>query len=315
MPAVTEVGQSSNDIRRHQANFFDENPPLYPWPQLLRKSGLWRVYKPREAIWKQGFEALGMSPDDRILDVGCGTGIWLDRLGHQYGTVGVGVDVSTDSLRTAYSEALETHKFMCADATLLPLSDGEFDAVFSLDVLEHVPHQDRFLKELVRVIKPGGGLMLWSINRNQRYTWNWVLDKLGVDIYQRVAHDPFLLPDVSATITHLAAAGMEIKSQVFFNSFFTLALDEAIMVTVSLFKRMGLFEGRGRIRDSLGTAFLIVTDLLTRGLLRVLQWLDQPWLRKGYSNGFLVIASKRGPIIPSVEQAFVLESSLVAEVE
>ena len=116
-------------------------------------------------------------------------------------------------------------------------------------------------------------------------------------------------------VDHLEKLGLQIHSVDLFNSCFRLGADEVIMVTVSLLQRLGLFEGRGRVRDSLGRTFLTISDLLTRGLMGVLQWLDQPWNRKGYSNGFLVIASKSGTIIPAVEPAFLLESSLGAEVE
>ena len=145
-------------------------------------------------MWKVAFENLGLKPGDKILDVGCGSGIWLDRLRQQFGVDGVGVDISTNSLKDAAHASSEDIAFVGGDISHLPFKDGFFDAVFSLDVLEHVVEQDLCLREMVRVLKPGGRLLLWTLNQKQRYTWNWWLERMGVDIYERVAHDPSLFP-------------------------------------------------------------------------------------------------------------------------
>ena len=58
--------ESSTAVSQDQAEFFDESPPLYPWPRLLRLAGLGRVCKPREAKWKQGFEDLALKPGDKV---------------------------------------------------------------------------------------------------------------------------------------------------------------------------------------------------------------------------------------------------------
>lgn len=280
--------------REYQEHFFDEHAPLYPWPKILRSVGLNRVYKPREAMWKVAFESLGLKPGDKILDVGCGSGIWLDRLRQQFGVDGVGVDISTNSLKDAVHASSKDISFLGGDISYLPIQDNFFDVVYSLDVLEHVVEQDSCLREMVRVLKPGGRLLLWTLNQKQRYTWNWWLERIGVDIYERVAHDPALFPDVSEVHEQLASEGVTVQKLELFNSFFTLALDEAIMVIVNLFERLDFFRGEGKLADFVGRVFLWVTDIISRNLLGFLHWLDQPWIKRGYSNGFLVIARKTG---------------------
>jgi len=276
----------------YQAAFFDDQPPLYPWPNLLRSSGLSRVCKPREAMWKYALEGLGMVQGDRVLDVGCGTGVWLDRLKKHFGIRGIGVDISKSSLKTAVSKSSPELGFLCGDGPHLPFTEGYFDVVVSLDVLEHVEDQKGCLREMTRVLKPGGSFFLWTLNRAQRYTWNWWLDKIGIDIYDRVAHDPMLLPDVSKVRDLLDNSGMVVNRLVPFNSFFTLAMDEAIMLIVSAFDKLGLFETEGWLSRNLGKGFLATVDLFSRSALPFLSWLDRPWTRRGYSNGVLVIARR-----------------------
>ena len=90
------------------------------------------------------------------------------------------------------------------------------------------------------MLKPGGRVFLWSINRSQQFTWNWVLAKLGVDVFERVAHEPARLPDPVTVVDQLDAAGLSVESLDYFNAFFTLALDEAIMIVIEFMKRLGM---------------------------------------------------------------------------
>jgi ubiquinone/menaquinone biosynthesis C-methylase UbiE len=282
--------------REYQEHFFDEHAPLYPWPRMLRSAGLNRVFKPREVMWKSAFQSLGLMPGEKVLDVGCSSGIWLDRLRQQFGVDGVGVDISANSLRDAVRASSKDIAYVGGDISYLPLQDGLFDVVFCLDVLEHVADQDRCLREMVRVLKPGGRLLLWTLNRKQRYTWNWWLGKMGIDIYERVAHDPALFPNATEVQNELESAGTTVERLEFFNAFFTLALDEIIMLTVSIFERFHLFNRDGKFTVFVGRLFLKLTDIFSRNLTGFLHWLDRPWIRRGYSNGFLVIVRKRGNV-------------------
>lgn len=92
----------------------------------------------------------------RVLDVGAGTG-YLQDLVDDY----VGLDISA-SARSYF------HKpFVQASATEMPFRDGEFDALWSIWVLEHVPKPEQALVEMRRVVKDGGLLYLepaWNCN-------------------------------------------------------------------------------------------------------------------------------------------------------
>ena len=104
-----------------------------------------------------------LSDDARVVDVGCGTGMNLRALVRP-GMKAVGIDGRRDGL-----EGGGAVPFVQADATRLPLQDHWADAVFALDVLEHVDDA-AVLDELHRVLRVGGTLIatvpaftfLWS---------------------------------------------------------------------------------------------------------------------------------------------------------
>lgn len=283
---------ANSSLRESQAQFFDSNPPLYPWPHLLRKYGLRRLYKPREAFWGQALNELELDEGISLLDLGCGTGIWLERLAKEYEIRGTGIDVSQESLATANAETNHGCTFALGDGYRLPFADGEFDCVISLDTLEHVSDHEGFLREMQRVVKPHGKLFLWSINRQQKYTWNWLLERLGVDVFDRVAHDPNIIPDPSQVARQLGSEDVRIERLDYFNAFFSLALDEVIMIAVSLLKRLKFFTADDGIRDAAGAVFLTLSHVATKLLWRILNAMDRPWQANGLSNGFLLVAAK-----------------------
>ena len=122
---------------------------------------------------------LGIKSEDyvgkRILDAGCGTGeygIWYARRG-AYVT---GVDLSQPSMRIAreYSEreGIDNIRFEKQSVLKLDFPDESFDYVFSMGVLHHTPDPNGGFRELCRVLRPGGVLMVSLYNRFGRLGHN-----------------------------------------------------------------------------------------------------------------------------------------------
>src|SRR4051794_36812515 len=93
----------------------------------------------------------------RILDVGCGTGANLLMLS-QYGDA-EGVDVSEDALAFCRERGLTNVKLGAAEK--LPYDDDTFDLVTALDVVEHLDDDLAGLREMHRVLRPGGRVLLF----------------------------------------------------------------------------------------------------------------------------------------------------------
>lgn len=95
------------------------------------------------------------------LEIGCGTGLILDRTA-KVAKSAVGIDISEGMLRHAVQRGLDG---VLADVTHLPFADESFDVVYSFKVLAHVKDIDLALKEMLRVTRPGGILVLEFYNR------------------------------------------------------------------------------------------------------------------------------------------------------
>lgn len=284
--------------KQYQEKFFDEHPVFYPWPHLLMETGFNKIYKLREAKIRKYLDFLKMKPREKVLDIGCGTGIFLVRVAKTYGVDGTGIDISEKSIATAKSLRLRSGQatrlhFQVGDAVQLPFANKSFDYVLSFDSLEHIQDQAISLSEMVRVLKPKGSLLVYTINRNQRYTWHFWLSKLGVPIGKRAAHDPELFLDPNWVRKELTRLGVEIKSLELFHSFFTLAVDEVIMLFLLGFKCLNLFDPSSRFKTLLGRTFLNSANFFSRLFLLPLEALEVPWKKAGYSNSFFILGEKR----------------------
>jgi SAM-dependent methyltransferase len=121
----------------------------------------------QEKSWRRGLQSCGISDGAQVLDVGCGTGRWLRRY-KQMQVRAVGLDATQDMLRRALSGGSGL-SVVAARAQRLPFPDAAFDLVSDVTVVQHIAslEQDGVLKEMARVLKPGGYLLLIELIKGE----------------------------------------------------------------------------------------------------------------------------------------------------
>jgi len=113
----------------------------------------------------------GFTADMHILDIGCGIGGSARRLADVVGCHVTGVDLSEHYITTA--DALsglvsmqDSVKFQASNALDLPFYDEHFDGIWSIQMNMNIHDKLAWLKELYRVLKPGGRLVLYEVCAN-----------------------------------------------------------------------------------------------------------------------------------------------------
>jgi ubiquinone/menaquinone biosynthesis C-methylase UbiE len=118
-------------------------------------------------------ELAALGPDERVLDVGCGTGIVARTAAARVGAGGtiVGLDMNEGMLAVARrlsAEVRPTIEWRQGDAARLPFSDAAFDVVFCQQALQFFPDRLAALREMHRVLAPDGRLAL-SVMRSTEH--------------------------------------------------------------------------------------------------------------------------------------------------
>ncbi|WP_093797413.1 class I SAM-dependent methyltransferase [Streptomyces sp. Wb2n-11] len=107
---------------------------------------------------------LGLRAGDAVLDAGCGTGRALPFLRDAVGPVGsvLGADVTPAMLEAAvHAGRSRGARLLLADVARLPVRTAALDAVFAAGLIAHLPRPSENLRELARVVRPGGLLALF----------------------------------------------------------------------------------------------------------------------------------------------------------
>jgi SAM-dependent methyltransferase len=116
-------------------------------------------------------DLLGLQPGQRVLDVGCGSGVVTRDMARRVSPSGraVGIDPSVEFLTIARDLARQdgldgVAEFREGSALAIPFGDGEFDVALAATVLVHVPGGDSAVPEMARVVRPGGRVGIFEFD-------------------------------------------------------------------------------------------------------------------------------------------------------
>lgn len=167
MTETTKPSRDSAQFAGQVNRMFDRIAGRYDLLNAVMSAGLHRRWTERAA------ERAELRPGDSVLDVCCGTGDLTLALADRVAPGGyvVGCDFSEPMLDLAREKAAEGAnqiRFEWADALQLPYDGGRFDAVTVAYGVRNFADRERGLREMVRVLRPGGRLVVLEITRPTR---------------------------------------------------------------------------------------------------------------------------------------------------
>jgi SAM-dependent methyltransferase len=145
-------------------------PEYYERMRDLETHGWWNAAM--RDVAALALSTVTLPSQGRLLDIGCGSGQTMTWFRRMYpGWSAVGIDVAWDGVSAVRRDAGQTA--FLASALDLPFPDGSFDALVTLDVLQHLPLDGgdaRALAEMHRVLRPGGILLIRTNAQTLPYT-------------------------------------------------------------------------------------------------------------------------------------------------
>jgi SAM-dependent methyltransferase len=127
---------------------------------LAARQSIYAYQEPPIDLAREILSLAGPSGHEVVADIGCGNGPYLAELARR-GHAGpvVGADLSPGMLHAAKGRAPEA-ALLVADATALPFPDGTADLTLAMHMLYHVPEPERAVRELRRITRPGGQVIV-----------------------------------------------------------------------------------------------------------------------------------------------------------
>ena len=221
MKDATQPSRESAQFSEQVQGMFDRIAGRYDLLNSLMTAGLHHSWRQRAV------DRAGVSPGDAVLDVCCGTGDLSFELAERVSPGGhvVGCDFSEPMLDLAREKAAARNapvRFEWADALELPYDEGRFDAVTVGFGVRNFADRDRGLREMARVLKPGGRLVILEFTEPSRPPFStfyslWfdrivpVLGRLtpNPDAYSYLAESVHSFPDPEGLAAKMDAAGFE----------------------------------------------------------------------------------------------------------
>ncbi|WP_052852545.1 SAM-dependent methyltransferase [Streptomyces avicenniae] len=226
--SARQVGQLYDQMAGFESDNFsgDHNLHFGYWDA---PGDTWPLERAEERFTELMIEKLRPAPGGRVLDVGCGMGTPALRLANATGGEVTGITVSHEQVKRAGARAAaagldDRVSFRWADAAALPFEDDAFDAVWALESIIHMPDRVQVLREVARVIRPGGRVVLTDFFERapvpehkrpavEKFYENWVMGPtVTIDDYPRLVREAGLrlveVADISEQVMRRTLEGI-----------------------------------------------------------------------------------------------------------
>lgn len=193
-----------------------------------------------DVVFEQLLHHLNLE-DTLLLDAGCGTGLFSAEAARRGATV-VSLDCGKNLLRETRRKGIMS--VVAGDAARMPMRDASFDVVISSECVEHTPSPSATVRELVRVLRPGGWLVVTCPNA----LWRWSCS-LANALKLRPYHGLENWPTWRELRIWATEAGLRVHQQVGLHLFpFILTATHPLL---RRFDRLGIHFGRMYVNQCL----------------------------------------------------------------
>lgn len=198
-------------------------------------------------------EHLQLGGDEAILDAGCGPGkflLHLRRAGHQGRLVGFDLSPAMiDELRAEAEDAGVQVEGMVGDIQALPFEDGTFDRVVARHMLYHVPDVVAALREMRRVCRPGGMLLISTNARTSQPLIVELLADLASAFELPWDGQPAGFFGIENAGEFLREAGLDYEVEVYSNAFVFTEPEPIVAYCASTFASIDVQPGSARYAE------------------------------------------------------------------
>jgi len=167
-----------HNIKSISEKYFDENAKEYTEDYYLSqiRHPKWQRQKSIEELVKKFLKP----SSSKIVNLGCGPGLLEESLS-SLGFFGIGIDASPEMIKLAGNRSLgknlsDKWEFIIGDCENTGLNSGEFDCVIASGLIEYMPNDEKILKEVKRLLKKDGILI---INITNFFGWSTCLNRIG----------------------------------------------------------------------------------------------------------------------------------------
>lgn len=161
-------------------------------------------------------ELNGLPAGTRVLDVGCGTGFNLQRLGER-GFVCTGLEPA-EGMRAEAIKNNPNATITDGDIEAMPYADASFDLVVCVEVIRYMADQSKSLREIARVLRPGGTAIITAaplLSLNGYALINTVTSRMQVPTFKKVKHTFFTVRGAEDAMRDAGFSSSEVKGAFF----------------------------------------------------------------------------------------------------
>lgn len=187
--------KNNENLNRKVASWWDDNPFVYSFEkkeiapnadffrEVDRKFIKWTPWGQKDKRPLSAVIDYSELQGKKVLDIAVGTG-WSTEQFARHGAIATAIDISPKAVELAKTRFdifnLPRAEIIVVDAQNMPFADQTFDFVLAWGCLMHMPDTERAIREIHRVLKPGGRMAAMMYNKNSLHWWYYIWLSKGI---------------------------------------------------------------------------------------------------------------------------------------